>query len=167
MDFNFCRKYKGFLKFIKGKNVRLVFLNLYVLRFFLPKLDRWVRLLRSRRSFRQQDRQNWRMSYFNVICVMRQFGRSWCLNDRLNLSNHTCQSYFAQKILKTYKLRKTRRTFFPFINFKNPLNFRPKLKSIFNYQNDLVSKMLFSKMFLELNLTTKYIWGKIPSAKFH
>ena len=42
-------KYKGFSKFIKGKQF----------------------LLRSRRSFRHQYRPHWLMSYFNVIRVIR------------------------------------------------------------------------------------------------
>ena len=67
----FNKKYKGFSKFIKGNNFRRVFQFLNFLTIFYPKLDQWVRLLRSRRSFRHQDQQNWLMSYFNVICVIR------------------------------------------------------------------------------------------------
>jgi hypothetical protein len=50
---------------------------------------------------------------------------------------------------------------FPFINFENILYFRSTLLSIFTYQKGLGSKMMFSEMFLKLNFTSKYIWGKI------
>jgi hypothetical protein len=48
-----------------------------------------------------------------------------------------------------------------FINFENPLYFWPNLKSIFTYQSGLKSKKIFGQMFLKLNFTTKYIWGRI------
>ena len=35
------------------------------------------------------------------------------------------------------------------------------LKSLFAYQNGLKSKKLFWEMFLKLNFSSKYIWGKI------
>ena len=65
-----CEKYKGFSKSIKGKNFQHVFQFLYFETICYAKSDEEVWLLRSRRSFRHQDRPNWLMSYFNVICVI-------------------------------------------------------------------------------------------------
>ena len=109
-----CKKYKGFSKFIKGKYFWRLFQFLYFKTICWPKSDEQVWLLRSRRSFRHQDRPNWLMSYFYVICIIRHnmtfyviwpiwhwnmtnvnFSRSWCLNDCLDLSNHTCSSDFG------------------------------------------------------------------------
>ena len=73
---------------------------------------------------------------------------------------------FWIKNVKKFKNWKTRRNFFPFINFDNHLYFWPNLKSIFTYQKGIGSKKLFCKMFLKLNLTSKYIWDNIPGANF-
>ena len=104
-----CQKYKGFSKFIRGKNFRSIFQFFYVKTFFHPKLNQQVGLLRSRRFFRHQDWPNWKTSYFDVICVIwhqmtfdvkwriwhqiydtSQMCRYWCLKKRLGLSNPTC-----------------------------------------------------------------------------
>ena len=61
-----CKKYKGFSKFIKGKYFWCLFQFLYFKTICWPKLDEQVWLLRSRRSFRHQDRPIWPMSYFYV-----------------------------------------------------------------------------------------------------
>jgi hypothetical protein len=51
-----------------------------------------------------------------------QFGRSWCLNNPLDLSNQT-SSLFINK-----QIKKKNQKFFPFINFENPLYFLAELK---------------------------------------
>jgi hypothetical protein len=70
-------------------------------------------------------------------------------------------------MFKNKKIEKRVKQKIPFINFEKPLHFWPNLKSIFTYQTGIESKKLFCKMFLKLNFTSKYIWGKIPGAKFH
>ena len=68
-----------------------------------------------RRSFRHQDRQNMHMRHMHQMHRMRhmmhmtqkyvisRFGRSWCLNDRLDLSNPTSQSNSGLKMYKKEK----------------------------------------------------------------
>ena len=109
---------------------------------FSVKSDLWVWLLKSRRSFWHQDRPHCHSSYLYDICVIwhkmsyydimthmtfkydvGQIGRSWCLNDRLDFSNHTCRSDFNVNIYLRWKKLKMCRKFFPFINFENPLYF--------------------------------------------
>ena len=45
--------------------------------------------------------------------------------------------------------------------------FWPNLKLHFCISKWPQIKKLFCKMFLKLNFTSKYMWGKIPGAKFH
>ena len=80
--------------------------------------------------------------------------------------SHLFIRFCPKKCLKIKKLKNTS-TKNRFINFENPLHFRPNLKSTFTYQNGLESKKMFGEMFLKLNFTSKYIWGIIPGAKFH
>ena len=50
------------------------------------KSDQRVRLLRSRRFFRHQDRQNWLMSYIDVICVIRHQMTHMTSNDAYDIN---------------------------------------------------------------------------------
>ena len=54
-------KYKGFSKFIKGKNFRHLFPFFKFYQILKAKSDERVWLLRSRQAFRHQDRQIWLM----------------------------------------------------------------------------------------------------------
>jgi hypothetical protein len=72
-----CEKYKGFSKSLKGKYFQHIFQFFLLWNNFYAKSDWEVWLLRSRRSFRHQDRPNWLMSYFNVICYNMTFNFIW------------------------------------------------------------------------------------------
>jgi hypothetical protein len=76
----------------------------------------------SRRFVRHQDRQNWHMSYIDVICVIwhqmtrmtsddaydiniydiGRFGRSWCLKKCLDHSNRNC--FKIQKLKSGFRI---------------------------------------------------------------
>ena len=64
----FCKKYKGFSKFIKETNFQPAFQYLYFKTIDQPKSDQRVQFLWSRRFFRHQDRPNWLMLY--IWCLM-------------------------------------------------------------------------------------------------
>ena len=102
-------------------------------------------MLRYRRFFRHQDRPKRPTSYIDVICVIwchmhhlmsyahmtsiydiSRFGRSWCLNDRLDVSNHTLWMVFGLLFFKIGKKQKACRKKFPFISFLDPLYFLTK-----------------------------------------
>ena len=70
--------------------------------------------------------------------------------------------FWLKNCLKIIKI-KNMSEIFSLYQFWKPLYFRLNLKSIFTYQNGLESKKLFCKIFLKLNFTFKYIWGKIHS----
>ena len=53
-----------------------------------------------------------------------QICQSWCLNDRLDLSNHTRSSDFGLISVQDKKMEKMHWKYFPFINFENPLYFQ-------------------------------------------
>jgi hypothetical protein len=75
---------------------------------------------------------------------LSQLGSSWCLKRTSGPQKYTRPSECGQNnYLKIKKNLKKRQNVFPFVNFENPLYFRPNLKSFFVYQNGLESKKLF------------------------
>ena len=60
------------------------------------------------------------MTHMTLKYDISQFGQSWCLNDRLYLSNHTRSSDFGKQMFKNKKEMKYASTNFPIINFENP-----------------------------------------------
>ena len=77
------------------------------------------------------------------IYDISQFRWSWCLNDRLAHSNHNRSSNFGYKIVKKFKNSKTRRKFFPFINFENPLYFLAELEVPFGLTFVIARNLIF------------------------
>ena len=57
----------------------------YLKKIIKPKSDVQVELLRPRRFFRDQDRPNWLMSHFDVICVIWHHLRHLMSNDAYDI----------------------------------------------------------------------------------
>ena len=57
----------------------------YLKKIIKPKSDVQVELLRPRRFFRDQDRPNWLMSHFDVICVIWRHLRHLMSNDAYDI----------------------------------------------------------------------------------
>ena len=81
-----------------------------------------------------------------------QFGWSWCLNDRLVLSNHTRSFNFGKTNFTNSKNLKTRRKFFPFINFENPLYFSAKLEVKFGLTFVIARNLIFFANHIQIKI---------------
>ena len=96
---SFVEKYKGLKKFIKGNFFRHIFSFFYIAKNFNQKTKHAALILRSRRSFRHQDRHICLTSYLFVICVI-------CHNlsyyDKLRIFRHI--HAYSRKNLKVYFL---------------------------------------------------------------
>jgi hypothetical protein len=77
--------YKGFSKFIKEKFDFLKFQIFYFKTIIYPKSDVPMGLLRPRGFSRHQDRPNWLMSNFDVICVIWCHKRHLMSNDAYDI----------------------------------------------------------------------------------
>ena len=112
----------------------------YLKKIIKPKSDVQVELLRPRRFFRDQDRPNWLMSHFDVICVIWRHLRHLMSNDAYDIKIwhksiwpilvskeasgsqqfHTLIRFWLENCFKINKL-KIKKSFFPLWILKNPL----------------------------------------------